>query len=48
MTTVLRQLARLFATPEPVPYEFRAERVDQAWDAVEATWAAAVAETLRR
>ena len=32
MTSIRRQLARLFVIPEPIPYEFRAERVDQPWD----------------
>ena len=32
MTTMLRLLAQLFATAQPLPAEFRAERVDQVWD----------------
>lgn len=44
MTTFLRQLARILAAAEPVPYEFRAERMDQGWDK-DAIWAAT---TLRR
>jgi hypothetical protein len=45
MTTFLRQLARILAATEPVPYEFRAERMDQGWDKADAIWAAT---TLRR